>query len=79
MKDRLTPNHIESIEDNEVFNLQRFLTHSHTVINRHYRKWKTDESVRIGYGIYSRNWPSSDTAIMQSIMVSAGTMRLRHI
>ena len=25
MKDRLTPNHIESLEDNEVFNLQRFL------------------------------------------------------
>lgn len=25
MKNRLTPNHIESLEDNEVFNLQRFL------------------------------------------------------
>ena len=25
MKDRFTPNHIESLEDNEVFNLQRFL------------------------------------------------------
>lgn len=25
MKDRLTPNHIESLEDNEAFNLQRFL------------------------------------------------------
>lgn len=25
MKDRLTPNHIESIEDNGSFNLQRFL------------------------------------------------------
>lgn len=79
MKDRLTPNHIESIEDNEVFNLQRFLDAQSHCYQQAYRKWKTDESVRIGYGIYSRNWPSSDTAIMQSIMVSAGTMRLRHI
>lgn len=42
MKDKFTPYQKESLEDNEVYNLQRFLVRSRTTTSKPYKKSKTD-------------------------------------
>lgn len=79
MKDRFTPNHIESLEDNEVFNLQRFLDAQSHCYQQALQEVKDGRKRSHWIWYIFPQLAILGHSIMQSIMVSAGTMRLRHI